>query len=92
MHYSVSSVILFTLVIACVIGSYILRYKMSQRLNPEPKQEEKFSTIWWTTGKVRRLHSAYRRFHMDGKLATWDRRLTVLEFIFFFAWIYVTRR
>jgi len=92
MPTSPQSITILALAIACILASYLLRYKMSQRVNQQPAQEQKFSPFLWTSGQVRQLHAAYRRFYPTSKLTTIDFSLKFLGFAFFIAWIWITRR
>lgn len=92
MPSSPQAVTLLSLAIACILASYILRYKMSQRVNQQPAQEPKLSPFLWTSGQVRQLHAAHRRFYPTSTLTTIDVWLKVTGFLLFIAWLYITRR
>jgi len=92
-QFTPQAIAVFVLAVACLVASYILRGRMAAQVNRQPAQEPKFaSTWWWTTGKVRALHAAYRRFHPKSNLTAVDTSLRILGLILFIAWIYLTRR
>jgi hypothetical protein len=92
-QFSQQATTLFLLALACLIASYILRARMAAQVNRQPLQEPKFTAVWWwTSGKVRALHAAYRRFYPNGNLTTVDTAIRILSLVLFVAWIWVTRR
>jgi hypothetical protein len=92
MPTSPQSITLLAIAIACILASYLLRYKMSQRVNQQPAQDPKLAPFLWTSGQVRQLHAAYRRFYPASKLTTLDFCIKIAGFAFFLAWVWITRR